>query len=132
MLEHNRRDVRHSYMGIYKGMNSQPKKNQENQSRNKQVNSGRGAVQVQVIERTPAAHPINLGAVIGFLFADQPGCKRQRPGQPAQRAQGKSPRTQYCWRSRDIPHQVRRPVTVRHRDRGAKRVVVGTYLANHG
>jgi LysM repeat protein len=49
-------------------MNSQPKQNQENLSRNKQVNSRPSIAQVQVIERRPAARSINWGNVVGFLL----------------------------------------------------------------
>ena len=84
---------------------------------------------------------VATGAADGYArMADRPGATllhlgpgpRQRPREPVQRAQGQGADRQHRRRPRDLPHAVRRPAPVGHRDRRPQRVHLGAHVAEHG
>ncbi len=56
---------------------------------------------------------------------------RQRAREPAQRAQGQGADRQHRRRPRHLPHQVRRPAAVGHRDGRAQRLGLGADVEQH-
>ena len=78
---------------------------------------------------------VATGAADGYArMADRPAATllhlgpgpRQRPREPAQRAQGPRPDRQHRRRPRDLPQALRRAARVRHRDRRAQRARAGS------